>query len=248
MWSDYKGNLDATIRYMEQAIAIVESRGVQNLKIWTYTNIADYYGHSGRIAEAYNYYLKTLEMQPDNAYAKKGIAWIAYSAEGDASEANRVLDSIMKNHKAPDYYLMKAELAEFDEDLSEVKKQKNNFIKAVTYGNYGNMYNSYLIELYAETNPQKALQLAIIEVANRATPESYQLLAYAQLKFGKNKEALRTINRYVLNKTFEPMALYYSALVYKANDMNTEVAELKTELETAAFELGPVMMQNIDSL
>jgi len=247
-WSDYKGNLDAAIRYMEQAKAIAESGGVLSLRIWTYTNIADYYGHAGRITESYEHYLKALALQPDNAYAKKGIAWIAYSLEKNTSEANRILDSIMVHHKSPDYFLLKAEMAAFDSNPSEAKKQKDNFVNAVTSGNYGNMYNTYLITLYAESNPIKALQLAVMEVKNRATPETYQLLAFAQLQAGKNKEALRTIKKFVADKTFEPEALYHSALVYKANGLDNKVAEIKEELKTTSYELGPVVFKEIQQL
>ena len=55
-WSDYKGNLDAAIRYMEQAKTIAEAGGVASLKIWTYSNIADFYGHAGRLEDAYKHY------------------------------------------------------------------------------------------------------------------------------------------------------------------------------------------------
>jgi tetratricopeptide (TPR) repeat protein len=247
-WSDHKGNLDAAIRYMEQAKTIAESGGQLSLKVWTYSNIADYYGHAGRINDAYEHYLMTLELQPDNAYAKKGIAWIIYAAEGNTTEANRILDAVSKDHIVPDYFLLKAELAEFDENLSEVKTQEEKFIEALTLSDYGEMYNTYLIELYIKNNPQKALSLAKLEVENRPTPETYQLLAYAQLMTGKKKEALATIENYVSGKTFEPKATYITALVYKANGMLDMLPELKSELEDAAFELGPVRMREIENM
>jgi tetratricopeptide (TPR) repeat protein len=247
-WSDYKGNLDAAIRYMEQAKTIAKSGGQVSLKVWTYSNIADYYGHAGRLKEAYEHYLMTLELQPDNAYAKKGIAWIIYASEGNTIEANRILDIVSKYHKVPDYFLLKAELAEFDENLSEVKIQKEKFIKAVTITDYGEMYNTYLIDLYAKNNPQKALSLAKLEVVNRATPEAYQLLAYAQLMVGMKEEALITLENYVVGKTFEPKATYIIALVYKANGMLDMLPELKSKLKDAAFELGPVRMREIEDI
>lgn len=247
-WNDYKGDLDAAIRAMEKAKEVAESGGIKALKIWTYTNLADYYGHAGRIDEAYKHYLMTLKLQPDNAYAKKGIAYIVYASENNTSEANRILDSIMVTHKVPDYYLLKAEFAEFDGNTSEVQKQENNFIKAVNAAEYGDMYTTYLIELFAETAPEKALNLAEKEVENRATPETYQLLAYAQLKAGKNEEALQTIETYVVGQTFEPKAAYYSALIYKANDLYEQIPPIKEELMEASFELGPVVMRKVEKL
>ena len=247
-WSDYKGNLDAAIRYMEQAKAIAESRGDISLKVWTYTNLADYYGHAGRLKEAYEHYLMTLKLQPDNAYAKKAIAWILYASEGDTSEANRILDAVSTYHKEPYYFLMKAELAKFDANLSEVRTQEENFIKALVTDDYGDMYNTSLIELYAKSDPQKALSLAKLEVANRATPEIYGILAYSQLMIEKKGEALATIENYVVGKTFEPKTIYITALVFKANEMLDMLPELKLELESAAFELGPVIMREIEKL
>jgi tetratricopeptide (TPR) repeat protein len=247
-WSDHKGDLDSAIRYMEKAKAIAESGGVNSLIIWTYSNIADFYGHAGRLEDSYRHYLRTLQLQPDNAYAKKGIAWIIYSSEKNTSEANRILDSVMKTHKAPDYFLLKSEMAKFDGNLSEAAKQRQNFIDAVNNGNYGGMYNTYLIKLYAETDPEMALTFAKKEIINRATPETYQLLAYAQLKAGLKEEALITLEKHVVGKTSEPKALYCAALVYKANGMNDWVLPLKELLMEASFELGPVMAKEIENL
>lgn len=247
-WSDYRGDLSNAIRYLEKAMVIAESRDSKPLKIWTYSNLADYYGHAGRIADSYSYYLKTLALQPDNEYVKKGIAWVLYSEEKNTDEAHRIMDSIMKNRQLPDDHLFKAELYAFEgkEDLAQ--QAENNFIAAVEEGGYGGMYNAYLIELYADSQPEKALQLAKNELGNRPTPEVYHLLALAQLKNGMNQEALETIENHVIAKTFEPMALFHSALVYKANKLDKKVADLKEELLEAAYELGPVTSKKIEAL
>jgi tetratricopeptide (TPR) repeat protein len=247
-WSDHQGNLEAAIKYLEQARDIAESRNSRPLKIWTYSNIADFYGHAGRLDEAYTHYLKTLELEPDNTYAKKGIAWILYSEEKNTVAANQILDSIMVNHKVPDYYLLKSEIASFDENSEVAKANQKLFLQAVSEGDYGNMYNAYLIEIYAETNPTLALQMAKQEVLNRPTPESYHLLALAQLINDQKQTALQTIKNHVDGKTFEPMAQYHSALVFKANGIDEKVNLLKKELLKAGFELGPVLLEEIEAL
>lgn len=247
-WSDYRGDLDSAIKYMEQAKAIAESRDSKALKIWTYSNLADYYGHAGRIKESYNHYLMTLKLQPDNQYVKKGIAWVVYAEEKNPQEAHRILDSVMKTHHIPDYQLFKAELYEFQEEDAKAEQAENTFIKAVADGDYGAMYNTYLIEIYADRDPKKALDMAKAELENRATPEIYHLVALAQLKNGEEDAALETIQTYVNGKTSEPMALYHSALVYKANNLKKEVATLKAELQEAAYELGPLLAKKIEAL
>jgi tetratricopeptide (TPR) repeat protein len=247
-WSDHNGNLDAAIKYMEQAKQIAEERDNRGLKLWVYSNIGDFYGHAGRLQDSYNSYLKTLAIEPDNHYVKKQLAWMVYSSEKDTKEANRILDSVMVNHKAPDYYLLKGQMAEFDGDTSEANKEYEKFIKATENPDYGGMYNAYLIDLYADREPQEALKLAAREITNRATPETYQLLAYAQLKAGDKEAALKTIAEYVEGKTSEPKALFHSALIYKANGMEDKVAPLKEELMGAFYELGPVKAKEIEKL
>jgi len=247
-WNDHQGNLDAAIRNLEQAKEVAESGGNKGLRLWIYTNLGDFYGHAGRIMDAYNHYLMALKIQPDNSYAKKQIAWIIYSNEKNTQEANRILDSVMVNHKVPDYHLIKSQMAEFDGNNEESQKQQQDFLNAVSNGNYGHMYNTYLINVYAEINPDKALEIAQREINNRATPETYQLLAYSQLQTGKKEEALQTIEKYVEGKTFEPKALYHAALIYKANGMMDKVKTIKEELKEASFEVGPLMAQKIENL
>ncbi|NEN22698.1 hypothetical protein G3O08_04160 [Cryomorpha ignava] len=247
-WNDHLGNLPEAIRYMEKAKAIAETSNNKTLKIWSYTNLADFYGHAGRIEDSYKHYLKTLEIEPDNAYAKKGIAWIAYANDKNTEEANRILDAAAKGHKVPDYYLLKAEMAAYNGNTKLEEENLDAFLKAVANPLYGGMYNTYLIELYADKNPDKALTLAEKEIENRATPETYQLLAYAQLKAGQKEKALETINLHVKGKTYEPMAQYHSALIYKANGMMADANSMKKELQEAAFELGPVVMEEVNRL
>ncbi len=247
-WSDHNGNLDAAIKYMEQAKQIAEERDNRELKVWVYSNIGDFYGHAGRLQDSYISYLKTLAIEPDNHYVKKQLAWMVYSSEKNTKEANRILDSVMVNHKAAEYYFLKGEMAEFDGNISEANKEYDKFLKATENPDYGGMYNAYLIDFYADREPQKALKLAAREITNRATPETYQLLAYSQLKAGDKEAALKTVEEYVEGKTSEPNALFHSALIYKANGMKDKVASLKVELMGATYELGPVKAKEIEKL
>jgi tetratricopeptide (TPR) repeat protein len=247
-WSDHRGDLENAIHYLEEAKAIAESRDNKSLKIWTYSNLGDYYGHAGRIKDSYKLYLKTLALQPDNAYVKKSIAWIIYSEEKNAREAHRILDSVMKIHKLPDDHIFKAELYEYEGNITKAKRSQIDFINAVQDGRYGEMYNTYLIEIYSETEPLKALKIAKREVQNRATPMSYHLLALAQLKNGMTKEALRTIELFVEGKTYEPMALFHAALVFKANNLMEKITPIKKQLMDASFELGPLLAKKTQAL
>jgi len=247
-WSDHIGDLTNAINYLESARDIAESRNSRSLKIWTYSNLGDFYGHDGRLKEAYHHYLKTLELQPDNAYVKKGIAWITYSYEQDSEEADRILDSVMVNHTAPDYYLFLADIAEIEGNEELKDKNIDRFIELASTKSYGSMYNTSLIEILAESKPEEAVKLAEMEVDNRATPETYALLAYALGRKGEKAKAYEMIDIHVNNRTSEPRALYFVSWIYKANGMTKKLKELKNELEHAAFELGPVLVSKIAEL
>lgn len=249
-WSDHQGDLQAAIKYMEQAMAISEASKVDGFMQWTYTNMADFYGHDGQIEKSYAYYLKALALNPYDTYAKKGIAWIVYSYEKNPNEALRILNSISEKHQAPDYYLFKAEIAEYQNNIKAKEANLNKYFKAVAHSNYGNMYNKYNAMLYAEELQQldKALQIANTEIENRPTPQSYDLLAWTYYHKGNYVNALLIAEEHVVNKTFEPEVLYHLAKIYKANGKLVEAQDLKKDLLESAFELGPVMEQDIKKI
>lgn len=246
-WEDYKGNLDATIQHMETAMGIAERSNVASLKIWVYTNIADYYGHAGRIQDSYNHYMKALDIEPRNAYAKKGLAWIAYSYEHNPEEALRIIQAIEKDSKSPDYSLFKAEIYESMGNTEEASRLIQTFLTQSAAPAYGDMYGAYLVEIYAadSNTAGKAITLAQKEVANRPTPMSYDLLAHAYYASGQYEKALEIAKNHVIGKTHEPMAHFHTAQIYKALDMQTELAPLKEELLEANYELGPLVYKEI---
>lgn len=240
-WNDYKGDLDTTIRLMEKAMSRAEEAANQSLMLWSYTNLADYYGHAGRIEDSYNFYLKALHLQPTSAYAKKGIAWIVFSYEKNPAEARRILDSITEYNQSPDYYLFKAEIAEYQGDEQEYHFNLDKYMSAVRNPSYGEMYNAYNIGLYLDQTGQyrRALALALREVDNRSTPETYSMLAYAYYKLGQTDKALELVREQVEDRTSEPAVLLQIAEIYKAGGHPEETNILKEELLGALYELGP---------
>ncbi|WP_291962124.1 tetratricopeptide repeat protein [Maribacter sp.] len=249
-WNDYKGDLDTTISFMEKARAKAELSKNKDLMLWSYTNLGDYYGHAGRIEDSYHQFLKALEIDNNNAYAKKGIAWIVFSNDKNAQEAIRILDSVTQTYSAPDYYLLKAEIADHIGDDIVRTKNLDEYFTRVKNTAYGDMYNAYNLGLYIGETKQydSALILAQQEVENRPTPESYSWLGYSLLKNGDKEQAMKIMDTYVYGKTFEPALLYQAAEVYKANGKEVRVKEIKGELIGAIYELGPGMEKQIHDL
>ena len=249
-WNDHRGDLDSAIKYMEQAQDIAEASNIPSTKKWIYTNLADFYGHNGQVKKSYNHYLKALKIDPNDAYSKKGIAWIVYSYEKNPDEALRILNSVTELNKTPSYYLIKSEIAEYKGDSDLQKQFISKYEEAVKNKSYGDMYNKYNVLLYAEEKAKtaQALRIAQIEINNRPTPMSYDLLAWTQYNHGDILEALNTMEKHVVGKTFEPHVLFHLAEIYKANGKYDKAKALKDELEKSTFELGPLVAQKIQRI
>jgi tetratricopeptide (TPR) repeat protein len=245
-WNDHEGDLDQTIVLMEQALADAVEKKNEGLILWSATNLGDYYGHAGRIEDSYQQYLRSLEIDPNNAYALKGIAWIAFSKDGNLTEAKRILKALSKRRDVPDYNLLLAEISEFENDDTSQKRYIDNFLQQVQDSQYGDMYNTYIAEV--TESPEKILSIAKKEIENRPTPMSYALMAWAHYKNNDTKKALEIIEEKVNNKTFEPAAQYKMAVIYKENNLNDRTQALKVELGGSSYELGPVMKEKIASL
>lgn len=249
-WYDHKGDLDGAILNMERATKLAEERKNEGLKLWAYSNIADFYGHAGRLQDSYNNYLKVLEIEPNYTYALKGIAWIIFSHERNPKEALRILNSVSKKHNTPDYLLLKAEIAEFGGNDKLKNSYLAQYFERMNEQEFGEMYNSYNAKLFAEqpSNINKAIALAEREVGNRPTPQSYDLLAWAYLKNGQKEKALTIAQQHVEGKTYEPEAAYHLAEIYAANGQITKSKSFKSDLLASVYELGPNTEKMIQKL
>ncbi len=249
-WNDHKGDLESTIRLMETATKKAEDAVNRATMLWSYTNLADYYGHAGRIKDSYNHYLKALALDPDNAYAKKGIAWIVYSHEGNPEEALRILESLDGYYQAPDIDLLKAQIAEYAGRSLDYIRYMQAFLKGIEDPDYGDMYNAYAIDIFLNDRLryEEAVALAEKEVRNRPTPMAYSSLAYSYFKEGESEKAYKLVADEVIGKTQEPVALLKVAEILKAQGDEASVKSLKNELLEATYELGPVTSSRISAL
>jgi tetratricopeptide (TPR) repeat protein len=243
---DHQGDLDSAIILMEHAVDRIKEN--KSLFTWTMSNLGDMYGHASRISESYQAYLEVLKQDPDYDHALKGIAWIAVVHDRNTQEAKRILNFIDTRKATPDMHLMLAEIAEVENDAGEKKKQLELFTNEARNSKYGGMYNTYLAKLEAEefSNPQTAISIAEQEIQNRPTPLSYDLLAWGLFHKGEYREALEIANKNVLNRTYEPVALYHMAMIYKSNGLEKEARNYFEQASESSFELGPTISKRIE--
>lgn len=249
-WEDYQGNLDQAITYLEQVLSYAKKNKRSGLIQWSYTNLGDYYGHAGRIQDAYQSYLAALKIQPSNKYAKKGIAYIAFAHDKNPQEAIRIINAISAKNRSPDDLLFLIELFEYQEEDLAKNVALAEFKSMINSGKYGELYNIPLALLLAQedNNYKAAIELMEYEVSRRATPETYDALAYVYLLSGNAKKALEIAKNHVIGKSEEPVLLLHTASILKANNQVDMLPAIKAELKIAKFELGPNTMKEVNAL
>ncbi len=246
-WQDYKGNLEATIAYMEEALAVVTLKENKSLEQWCVTNLGDYYGHHGEIQKSYKYYLRALELNPQNYYALKKIAWISFSNDKDVKEAKTIVAFLKQNYQGIDVDLLAYEIALYENN--HVDEYYNSYWNKVQNRAYGAMYNTYNFDICMHQKKyRQAYEIALQEVRNRPTSNSYSMLALASTYIHNPSKGLAIIENHNVLKSSEPLVLLRVTKVYAENHKVTLVASLKKELKTAAFELGPVKTLEIVNL
>jgi lipoprotein NlpI len=249
-WNDNLGDLKTTLVLMEKAKEKAEMFNNKYLKVWSYSNLGDYYGHDGNIAKSYEYYLKTLALDPNNSYALKGIAWIVFSHERNSKEANRIIDIVAKKHNSPDFYLLKSQIAEYENNPTLRSENLEAYFKMLNNNKYGAMYNRYNALIFAEDKytVNRALEIAKTEINHRPTADSYDLLAWSYFNMGEKQKALEIAQKHIAGKSAEPKLNYHLAEIYKANNQLDKVVLLKEELMKSTFELGPNLEKKVISL
>ena len=245
-WEDHKGNLTFAIARLEEAKAQLNPQQQKGQAIWLYANLADFYGHAGRIEEAYQHYKMTLDLDPANWYAYKGLAWIAYAQDGNPAEARKIVHQVMRYNDSPDLHLFLAELYEFEGNSACAEAEQYAFQQTSTQPAYGHMYRIPNLELLlAAGQTQQATKLAQAEVQERPTSETYGFLSLALYRAGAVAEARELASNQVWEKTVEPVALLQLREVFPEDQkMQSFITE---ELSSAAFEIGPLTYQEIKS-
>ena len=238
---DSRGDLTAAIQLMERAHRAVENSENKILEEWVLTNLGDFYGHANKIDHSTHCFSRALELNPNNWYALKGLAWIAYAHEKNIEQADKIIKHLSSVNKSPSLMLFQAELENYRGHTASANKIKSMFAEEVQKPDYGAMYNKYLIELFTtkeHQNLNKALKLAEYEIGQRPTPESYSLLAYVLYQSGKRTKAQKISQQEVLNKTSEPDALMHLLEIFQDNKELKK--SLQWELSSSTFEIGPL--------
>lgn len=148
-WNTHLGDLKTTIAIMEKAKAKIETGNDKHLIIWTYSNLAYLNAHAGNIKQSYDYYLKTLALDPNNSYALQGIAWIVFFHDRDTKEAKRIVAVVSKRNDSTNLHLLTTKISEYENMDKSKHENINHYNSMLDNSNYSGTtftMSSYLPE------------------------------------------------------------------------------------------------------
>lgn len=244
-YADHEGDLDRAIALMEQAYERVKAD--KSVFTWSQSNLADMYGHAGRVEDSYQKYLEVLAKDPTHWHSWKGLAWINFAYDNNLSAAKDILEHLDQNSNDLLVKLMLAEIEEYQGNNSASHTLKKEYYSEVSTDKYFGMHNKYLILLESEDlkMQEKAIGRADLEKEKRPTPQMYDLLAWTYLQNDQPEKALEMAKLFVKGKSFEPDVLYHLGIIYHENNLRAEGNKLLREALESEFELGPVTTSKI---
>lgn len=159
------------------------------------------------------------------------------------------MNVLASRKRMPEAYLMLAEIAEVEGNESEKVNHLKKFFSMASLPAYKTMYHKYLATLEAEEfqHPEACIAIAKEEIANRPTPQSYDLLAWGYYHQKTYSKALEVISNNVVNQTFEPEAYYHMGMIYAAAGNTERARYFLSEALASSFELGPTISTRIKS-
>jgi tetratricopeptide (TPR) repeat protein len=246
-YQDHLGDLAGGIKTMESAFKKIKNTNNGKLYCWALSNLGDMYSHAGRIKEAYTAYIQVLKRDPSYIYVLKGLAWIAYAHDNNTAEAKRLLGFILSQTSMPDLYLTLSEMEDYEGNEPGKKEYIQKFLSLVKDSSYGDMYNKYLLDIYTDEikNLNDAQSIALREVINRPTPETFSWLSWVYFRKGDIAKAHAIYNNNVKGKDFEPTSLYRGGYILAAAGKKEEAKKLFEQSLESSFELGPVKTKMI---
>ncbi len=239
--ADQLGQLDEAIHWMEKAVGRARSSGDPKLISWSLANLADMYGHQGKIQKSYHTFLQALQFNPAELHALKGIAWIAFSHDKAPIQAKDIVRFLQSLQDIPDYDLLLADIATYQKEVRQAKIHTERFLDRASQAAYGFLYTRPLVQLQLDKGEiaEPAIRTEA-EISQRAHPLSFAIRAKFLHDLGAKDAAIKMLEEKVLGQTEEPDALYLAGMIYKDSGRPKQARALLRAAREATFELGPV--------
>ena len=244
----YDGALDKAIESMEKACTL--TLGNIYLQQKALSNLGDLYLHAGNYEQANENYLKSIALDHADYHSLKGLGIIAQQHDKNYALAAKVFRFITQKNQSPDLFYNLTLLAQATDNKVDEQKYATQFAKMVSDQKYGNMYNKYLLELYDGPlkNPQKMLEIAKNEIANRSTPQTNSWYAWALYQNNRKAEALSVYKNKVEGKPLEGLELYFMGSLLNAEGQSFNAKQYFAAAHKNRFELTPQKRLALENL
>lgn len=249
-WEDHRGNGEGAIEWMERAVSWAKERDLAALHLWGLSNLADMYLHNGFPQKAVEGYREVLRQDGKYVHALRGMAWVAFSHDKNAEAAESILQYLQVQYNMPELYLERAEIKEWKGEHDSARLFRSAFVKKVDDSFQRPMYAKYLIDCFTEDSAMLdvALEMALNERKNRATPETASWLAWCYFKKKNTKEAVDLLKSQVEGMTFEPDVLLQMAMIYAEDGQEQKAKAILAQCNGAEWEWGPLKQAEWEKL
>jgi hypothetical protein len=246
-YEHYSGSLDSAISYMIKAAE--KATNSLSLKQAALSNAADLCVHKGDLQQAYDLYKKSIETDAADLHSLTGIGWIALVHDKNDSLAEKIFSFVQQHTKSPDILLKMGQLAEFRKDSIITKKYADEFVaQANNQKLYGNMYNKYLIGLYAGVlnEPAKAVVIAEQELKNRNIPQTNAWYAWSLLQNNEKEKAVIVFRSSVSGKPLEGLELYYMGKLMQSTGKGYNAEQYFKAAYKNRYDLSPEQVRDLE--
>jgi tetratricopeptide (TPR) repeat protein len=241
----YNGSFDSAISHMMKAVALATSPYMKQVAL---SNAADLYLHEGKVDKAYELYKNCLQLNGSDFHSLSAIGWLAIMHDENAVIAERIFSFINTHHSSPDALWRLIQSHEVSDPVA-AKKYAGEFIARVSSQDYGNMYAKYLISLYTGlmNNPEKAVQLALYELNNRATPQTYAWLCWSLACKGEMEKAYAVYLEKISGKPLEPLELFYMGKMMRLMKKNQTAKIFFRAALKNKYDLSPLQLKEMEN-
>jgi tetratricopeptide (TPR) repeat protein len=233
---DYAGAIEA----MDMAV----KAGMPGLEqtAWARVNLGQLYEHTGKLAEAENQYLITLDEHPNYAYALAGLGRVEKAKE-NYKQALAYLEKAGQSINELSFMSEMAEIYALSGQVEKAEATNNKVVKAlkntkVSGGKLQHFADLELAEAYLQTGEYDlALTHALAEYKRRPKNiDVNHLLAWIEYKKGNYTEASQYIDTALRTHSQNPILVYRAGLIQiKTGNKEKGLALMQQALSTNPF-------------
>jgi tetratricopeptide (TPR) repeat protein len=230
--ADISGNTDRALEAMEKAGELARQYGDYPESLaWYEYQLGELYFKSGQYREAKFHYQSALDIFPDYYLGLAGLGKVA-AAGGNLDQAIQHYARAVEVVPQPDLLATLGDLYTLvgNQEEAELQYETVVFIGKLAELNQ-QVYNRQLALYYADhdLHPERALDLALAELAQRKDIYGYDTAAWAYLKNGQLAEAQAMIEKAMQLGTRDARLYFHAGMIAEARGRIDDASRLLAE-------------------